>query len=221
MEKYIINTTYYPHDNRGGFSDSIHSGYVNSIEIETDNIARHKIGMTFGDNIFNQDTSYGNFDILVNIPKLNEELNKDVNTWIKYKIGNEFLVDERYEIDLNDYVESLTGETNTYNLTEDIKYPKNITPIENPLSFGEENIFFGNVGGTIKADVYTTDIYINLPMGEFNSTTNPTWDNESSVYITEVGIYDSNDNLVAIGKLNNPIEKNSNISRTILFSIDF
>jgi len=43
----------------------------------------------------------------------------------------------------------------------------------------------------------------------------------SSVAISEVGIYDENKNLVAVGKLNNPIIKDSTISRTISFAIDF
>ena len=60
-----------------------------------------------------------------------------------------------------------------------------------------------------------------MVLGQFNSTTNPTWDSVSSVYATEVGIYDSNGNLVAIGKFNDPVEKNSNIARTIEFAIDF
>jgi len=58
-------------------------------------------------------------------------------------------------------------------------------------------------------------------LSEFNSTTNPTWDGISSVAISEIGIYDEDKNLVAIGKLNNPIIKDSSITRTISFAIDF
>lgn len=89
------------------------------------------------------------------------------------------------------------------------------------LAFGEATYFFGNVRTKIKADVYTTDISINLPLNEFNSTTNKTWDGYETVYISEVGIYDSNKNLVAIGKLNNPVAKDSTIARTIVFALDF
>ena len=89
------------------------------------------------------------------------------------------------------------------------------------LAFGEVSYFFGNVFSKIKADVYTMDININLPLNEFNSSTNKTWDGLETVYITEIGIYDSNKNLVAIGKLNDPVGKNSNIGRTLVFAIDF
>lgn len=89
------------------------------------------------------------------------------------------------------------------------------------LAFGDSTYFFGNISAKIKADVYTTDINIVLPLNEFNSTTNKTWDGNETVYISEIGIYDSNKNLVAIGKLNNPVAKNSTIARTIVFDLDF
>jgi hypothetical protein len=65
------------------------------------------------------------------------------------------------------------------------------------------------------------DIGIDLPLDEFNSSTNLSWDGGETVFISEVGIYDSNRNLVAIGKLNDPVPKDSTISRTIVFAVDF
>ena len=59
-----------------------------------------------------------------------------------------------------------------------------------------------------------------MNLGDFNSSTNATWDGQS-VFASEIGIYDDNNNLVAIGKFNDPVEKNATLSRTILFAIDF
>ena len=89
------------------------------------------------------------------------------------------------------------------------------------LAFGEATYFFGNVETQIKADVYTTDISINLPLNEFNSSTNKTWNGTETVYISEIGIYDSNKNLVAIGKMNDPVAKDATIARTVVFALDF
>lgn len=89
------------------------------------------------------------------------------------------------------------------------------------LSFGDEEIFLGNVETDIEASVYTTDLAINLKLNEFNSTTNPTWDGESEVYITEIGIYNEDNELIGIGKFNNPLKKDDETSRTIVFNIDF
>ena len=92
---------------------------------------------------------------------------------------------------------------------------------EDSLGFGDVTYFFGNLTTKIKADVYTTDIGIDLSLNEFNSSTNLSWNGSETVYISEVGIYDSNKNLVAIGKLNAPVAKDSTISRTIVFAVDF
>jgi hypothetical protein len=110
-----------------------------------------------------------------------------------------------------------TGMT-SYNLNY-LDYPSSSQ--EDSLSFGDVTYFFGNLTTKIKADVYTTDIGIDLPLNEFNSSTNLSWNGSETVYISEVGIYDSNRNLVAIGKLNAPVAKDSTISRTIVFALDF
>lgn len=95
------------------------------------------------------------------------------------------------------------------------------TGVDKPLTFGDEQYFIGNVSSDIAAIAYTMDLEINLLESEFNSTNNETWDGESDVYISEIGIYDDDENLVGIGKLNKPIKKNSSTTRTIAFQIDF
>jgi hypothetical protein len=107
-----------------------------------------------------------------------------------------------------------------YNLNY-LNYPTKETADDDKLCFGDEVYFFGNVSTEIKAIAYTTDLSINLPLNQFNSSTNNTWTNTDKVAISEIGIYDANKNLVAIGKLNNPIIKDETISRTIVFNIDF
>lgn len=102
-----------------------------------------------------------------------------------------------------------------------LDYPTTLTVDDNRLAFGEEVFFFGNVKGEIKATAYTTDISMVLPLNQYNSTTNPTWDQMSPVQISEAGLFDDNNNLIAVGKFNYPIAKDSTIFRTIQFSIDF
>lgn len=126
----------------------------------------------------------------------------------KYNMGETL-----FKVPLNDY-----DTYPTYNL-EYLNYP-NITQ-EDSLSFGDEEIFMGNVTTDVEAIAYMTDLSINLDLNEFNTSTNKTWDGETSVYITEVGLYNQNKELVAIGKFNNPIPKDDTTSRTILFGLDF
>jgi len=107
-----------------------------------------------------------------------------------------------------------------YNLTY-LNYPTPSQPEDERLAFGEATFFFGNVETKIMAEVYTTDISINLPLNEFNSSSNLSWDGVETVYISEIGIYDSDKNLVAIGKLNDPVAKDATIARTVVFALDF
>ncbi len=102
-----------------------------------------------------------------------------------------------------------------------LNYPSALDVDDEKLAFGEEAFFFGNVRSEIQAIAYTTDISIVLPLNQYNSTTNKTWDSMSPVQICEVGVFDNNDNLVAIGKINNPIAKDATIFRTVQFSLDF
>jgi len=104
-----------------------------------------------------------------------------------------------------------------YNL-EYLNYP---TSGATTLVFGDETYFFGNVTTSVEAIAYTMDLAINLPLDQFNSTTNETWDGETQVSISEIGLYDEDKNLVGIAKLNDPIPKDSTISRTIVFAMDF
>jgi hypothetical protein len=117
---------------------------------------------------------------------------------------------------------SVTGVLNAprYNLSY-INNPSKLSIDDNKLSFGEEAFFFGNVNTDIYALAYTTEIPAVLQLNQYNSTTNETWDQSSPVSISEMGIFNTNNDLVGIAKLNNPITKDSTIYRTILFSIDF
>ena len=90
------------------------------------------------------------------------------------------------------------------------------------LGFGEESILLGNINCDIKAIVYRTKIGQRLNFNQYNTSNNPTFESaEDDVYVTEAGIYDSNNNLVAIGKLNTPIKKNGNKLFTLELDMDF
>ena len=127
------------------------------------------------------------------------------------------MVSQVFKISLYGYADFPTYDVSYLN------YPSKETTDEDALCLGSEIYFFGNVTTEIKAIAYTTDLSINLPLNEFNSSSNLTWDQNvsGSVTITEIGIYDANKNLVGIGKLNNPIQKDESIARTIIFAIDF
>lgn len=90
------------------------------------------------------------------------------------------------------------------------------------MNFGEEQIFLGNVSTDISASIFSTDISIQLPMNQYNTSTNKTWNPTiGNVIISEIAIYDDNQNLVAVAKLNNPIVKNEFVSPDFVIGLDF
>jgi hypothetical protein len=90
----------------------------------------------------------------------------------------------------------------------------------NLLQFGDENFFFGNIEAAGSVRKWRTKFNIVVPPTMFNTTTNPTWLNSAqNVHISEVGIYSTGGDLVAIGKMNLPIEKNN--TTTVIIEIAF
>lgn len=95
------------------------------------------------------------------------------------------------------------------------------------LKFGDEVFFFGNVDTDFAAKIFRTTFYCRAPIGKFtNSPDNPT-KIQGKTFVTEAAIYDSTLNVVAIGKIRNPILKqdliDSDVDKdlTIELSLDF
>ncbi len=100
--------------------------------------------------------------------------------------------------------------------------PTNFNYLTTPqLGFGEESILLGNINTNIKATVFKTKISHTLGFSNYNTSNNPTWDVDDDIYVTEAAIYDQNNSLVAVGKINNPVKKNTNKLFTVELDMDF
>ena len=73
------------------------------------------------------------------------------------------------------------------------------------LNFGDEYYFYGSLETDIQATIYEMKYKVNLGQAEFQSTSNPTWTKGTSSYITEIGLYDSDMNLMIVSKLQSPV----------------
>lgn len=93
----------------------------------------------------------------------------------------------------------------------------------NGLTFGGEAFFFGNISATIMATTYKSIMTVLAPDSQYNSSTNSSFDGilDTDTYITEVGILNNNDVLVAVGKPTYPIKKNSSRYLAFQLEIDF
>ena len=94
-----------------------------------------------------------------------------------------------------------TGAT-LYQLNEYIDIPLNGST--NQLNFGDEFYFYGNLETDITATIYEMKYLINLGRNQFTNTSNPTWTKGTKSYYTEIGLYDSNKDLIVISKMQSP-----------------
>ena len=93
-----------------------------------------------------------------------------------------------------------------YNLDDFIP----LTPVAytgTSLNFGDEYYFYGNVETDIQATIYEMRYKVNLSINEFLASSNPTWNAAKNLYVSEIGLYDSNKNLMVISKMQSPVKR--------------
>lgn len=234
---YQFESSSYDNSNNFGYTTPVHCNYIKKLETDDYNNSR-TISISFPDsdefkflvNSLNELNGEGysanKLNVLVNVVEASGVTTPPSDNWK--------VIDVTDQIDnhtVGNIIDRANLETTIFTVKKgdvdsapiyDLSYLDYPTVTEEDrLAWGEESYFFGTVRTDIKASAYMTDIAITLPLNEFNESTNLTWDETKDVYITEIGIYDDNNNLVAIGKLNYPVKKNNSISRTIAFQIDF
>ena len=111
-----------------------------------------------------------------------------------------------------------------FNLVPLLNLAPNTAPEQ--LQFGDERFFYGNLSTYIGATIFKTIFDIRINSGQFNTTSNPTRSKDittslPNIKVSEIGIYDSESNLVCIGKLSNPVALTNNNTIMIELSLDF
>ena len=125
-------------------------------------------------------------------------------------------------------VSSITGTTfqidtasytaaTTYNLSNYISLVPNGSP--EIMNFGDEYYFYGNFETDISATIYEMNYLVNLGRNQFTNTSNPTWTSGTTSYVTEIGLYDSNLDIIVISKLQSP-QKRQGIQQFVV-KLDF
>jgi hypothetical protein len=112
----------------------------------------------------------------------------------------------------------------TFDITQSLNMAATNSP--SSLQFGDERFFYGNLTTFIGATIFKTIFDIRVFSGLFNATTNPTRStdlstNPPNIKISEVGIYDSNNNLVCIGKVSTPVALEAGNTIMLELSMDF
>jgi hypothetical protein len=150
--------------------------------------------------------------------------------WYEVDVTNEFsastvggyltqagLTGTTLQIDLATYQAATSGSTYSYDLNDYI----DLTPLNSPeiLNFGDEYYFYGNFTTDITATIYEMKYLITLGRNQFTNTSNPTFTSGTTAYVTEIGLYDSNKDLIVISKLQSP-EKRQGIQQYVV-KLDF
>jgi hypothetical protein len=116
---------------------------------------------------------------------------------------------------INGYI-TMSGITNTtfqidrvmydsapiYNLANYIDLPQNGQ--SNNLNFGDEYYLYANLETDISATIYEMKYLVNLGRNQFSNTSNPTWMSGTTSYVTEIGLYNSQKDLMVVSKLQSP-----------------
>ena len=71
----------------------------------------------------------------------------------------------------------------------------------------DEFYFYGNLETDISATIYEMKYLINLGNNQFTATSNPTLPQGADPFITEIGLYNSNKDLMVISKLQSPVKR--------------
>lgn len=126
-----------------------------------------------------------------------------------------------YGFNINKLVNSATT---TFDITQSMSLATVASP--DTLQFGDERFFYGNINTYIGATIYKTMFDIRINSGLFTNTTNETRSTDAStnppdIRVSEVGIYDSDNNLVCIGKLSKPVNLLAGSTIMIELSMDF
>jgi hypothetical protein len=89
-----------------------------------------------------------------------------------------------------------------YTLSQYVSIPEN--GYSDTLNFGDEYFFYGNIETDIEATIYEMRYLINLSRNQFTNSSNPTYTSGTTAYVSEIGLYDRDKDLIVISKLQSP-----------------
>jgi len=203
--------------NSTAYTDSLHCNYYSKIQGPSSgcSLTSQNVTIRFGNEFpfMTQSCSSGftanKMSILVQ--KTNGDTSPDPAQWTEIDVTPELsgttisgyltasgITGTTFTISQND----LSGGT-IYDLNNYIDIPMNGET--DKLNFGDEYFFYGNVDTDIQATIYEMKYAVNLPEEQFTNSSNPTSSISQNKYVTEIGLYNSNNDLMILSKLQYPV----------------
>ena len=205
-----------------GFTDSLHCNYYSNVRADATVVADPKnVAVRFGNEFkfLNQPlNTYTSADLsgyFANSMKLLVQVvtgdTKPIPTaWREIDVTPEIsgssingyltmsgITGTTFQIDLVTY-----NSAPIYNLANYINLPQNGQT--DYLNFGDEYYFYGNLETDISATIYEMKYLVNLGRNQFTNTSNPTWMSGTTSYVSEIGLYNSQKDLMVVSKLQSP-----------------
>jgi hypothetical protein len=208
--------TYILSNSGSSFTNSLHCNYYSKVSGATDNTASN-VSIKFGNEFPFMITSgvsgftANQFKAIVQITQSGATPNP--NNWIVIDLTSDL---ESTKVNGNLTVSGLTGttfvidETNyasgsVYRLSDYISIPS--YGDTTTMNFGDEYFFYGTISTDITATIYEMKYAVNLTETQFLNSSNPTWTATTNPYVTEVGLYNSNKELMVVSKLQSPVRR--------------
>ena len=203
--------------NSTAFTDSLHCNYYSKIQGPSSgcSLTSQNVTLRFGDEFpfMTQSCSSGftanKMSILVQ--KTIGDINPDPAQWVEIDVTPDLsgtlvggyltasgITGTTFTISQNDF----TGGT-IYDLNNYMDIP--INGETDKMNFGDEYFFYGNIDSDIQATIYEMKYAVNLPQEQFTNSSNPTSKTNENKYLTEIGLYNSNNELMILSKLQYPI----------------
>ena len=206
----------YRFDTNTGATSSLHCNYYTSVQpIDSVTANTQNVAVRFGDEFTfmsqQQFSGYSATSMKLLCQIVTGDTRPSSTAWREIDVTTAMTLSNGY-ITMN----GITG--TTFQITTDNYYPTtgatyyNLGPIldlpENgqtgQLNFGDEFYFYGNLETDITATIYEMKYLVNLGRNQFTDTSNPTWTKGTKSYVTEIGLYDTNKDLIVISKLQSP-----------------
>ena len=136
-------------------------------------------------------------------------------------INPSYAITHEFVVDASDLETGFTYSRSSFFNDNNIDYRLSGNTID--MNIGNEAFFFGNIKVATMKTTYKTVISLQATNEQHNESENLTFnpDVDESVYITEIGVLDDQNRLVAVGKPTNPIKKNDSTFLTLQLEMDF
>ena len=203
----------YLFESETGVTSSLHCNYYsvvegnNTVTANTQNVAV-RFGGEFGFLGVDEFTGYTATSMKIICQRVTGDTRPSPTLWRQIDVTSAMTLSNGYITQ-----SSLTGTTfqigpDDYESADDY-YLQNYLDIPqngqtNLLNFGDEYYFYGNFETDISATIYEMKYLVNLNRNQFTNSSNPTWSAGTKSQITEIGLYDQNNDLIVISKLQSP-----------------